>query len=66
MLYYWNDLAAKHRPDIQLHSNTLVLQINFGRKKVLVILAYRKFGQNSHEFNVFQEKVNEMIELVKN
>ena len=66
MLYYRNDLAAKHRPDIQLHSNTLVLQINFGRKKVLVILAYRKFGQNSHEFNVFQEKVNEMIELVKN
>ena len=65
LIYYKNDLSAKPRPDLQLHNNTLAIQINFGRKKVIIFLAYRKFGQNNDEFEFFLEKFEEMIENAK-
>ena len=66
MIYYKNDLAIKQRPDLQLHTNTLVVEIKIARKKVIFILAYRKFGQTAQEFNIFQEKIDEMIKKSKN
>ena len=65
MIYHKNDLAIKHRTDLQLHTNTLVVEITISRKKDLFILAYRKFGQTAHEFNIFQEKIDEMLKNQK-
>ena len=61
MIYYKNDLAVKHRPDLQLHDNTLSIEIKISRKKIIFIVAYRKFGQSPSEFETFQEKIDEMI-----
>ena len=36
MIYYKNDLGVKHRPDIQNHSNTLVIEISISRKRFLM------------------------------
>ena len=33
MLYYKNDLAIKHRDDLQLHSNIIVVEITISKKK---------------------------------
>ena len=65
LLYYKNDLAVKHRPDLQLHSNTIAVQIEISRKKVIFILAYRKFGQTSQDFNIFHDKIDLMLKNAK-
>ena len=65
MIYYKSDLAVKHRLDIQNHSNTIVLQLNISRKKIFFILAYRKFNQTSHEFEIFEEKLNEVLDKAR-
>ena len=38
MIYYKNDLAIKHRTDLQLHINTIVVEITISRKKDFLYL----------------------------
>ena len=61
MIYHKNDLAVKHRIDIQSLSNTIVLELSISKKKVFFILAYRKFGQSNDECINFEHKIDEMI-----
>ena len=63
MIYYKNDLAIKQRTDLQLHTNTIVVEIKVGRKKVIFILAFRKFGQTAEEFKIFQEKLMKLSKI---
>ena len=41
MIYYKDDLAVKHRTDLQLIPNNIVIELSINRKKVIFILAYR-------------------------
>ena len=65
MIYHKNDLAVKHRIDIQSLSNTIVLELSISKKKVFFILAYRKFGQSNDECINFEHKIDEMIVKLK-
>ena len=65
LLYYKNDLAVKHRTDLQLHSNTIAIQIEISKKKVIFFLVYRKFGQTLQDFDNFHEKIDQMLKNAK-
>ena len=56
LIFHRADLGVKHRPDLQNHVNTLVLELSLSRTKVFFVLVYRKFGQTPEEFINFTEK----------
>ena len=64
LIYHKADLAVKYRLDIQNYKNTLVLELSISQKKVFVVLVYRKFGRSTEEFNIFQEKLDEVFNKI--
>ena len=63
MIYYKNDLGVKHRPDIQNHSNTLVIEISISRKKLFYVLAYRQHG-TPDQFKIFMSKLEDTMNQI--
>jgi len=64
MIYFKNDLGVKHRPDIQNHSNTLVIEISISRKKFFYVLVYRKHG-TPDQFKLFMSKLEDTMEQIE-
>ena len=46
MIYYKNSLDLRERPDLENHVNTIVCEISIDKKKTILSVIYRKFGQS--------------------
>ena len=63
-MYYKQDLSAKHRIDLDVPTYTLVLEVNFGRKKVIIVHSYIKFGQSKDEYDDYITKFEELLDTI--
>ena len=63
-MYYKQDLSAKHRIDLDVPTYTLVLEVNFGKKKVIIVHSYRKFGQSKDEYDDYITKFEELLDTI--
>ena len=61
MIYHKDDLAVKHRPDLQIIPNVIAIEISLKRKKVFFIYTYRKHGQSDLQRHDFEDKIDEII-----
>ena len=65
MIYHKDDLAVKHRPDLQIIPNVIAIEISLKRKKVFFIYTYRKHGQTDLQRHDFEDKIDEIIKKTK-
>ena len=56
-LYYKYHLSLKRRHDLETLDESIVVEINLNRKKILFLLAYRSPSQNSLEYQNFMENL---------
>ena len=57
-LYYKDHLPFKRRNDLEILDESIVVEINLNRKKMLFLLVYRSPSQSSAEFMVFMKKLS--------
>ena len=65
LVYHKSDLATKCRTELQLNSNTIVLELCISKKTIFYILIYRKFGQTLEEFNTFIDNFEEILQKIR-
>ena len=61
LIYHRIDLPAKRRPDLETLPNLLVVELSISRKKVFLVLVYRKYGQNADQFVDYIAKMDELL-----
>ena len=61
-LYYKDHLPFKRRSDLEVLDESIVIEINLNRKKIILLLVYRPPSQTSVEFSVFMKKLSTFYE----
>ena len=64
LLYYKNDLSVKNRPDLCQMSNTIVAEFSISKKKVFLVVSYRKPSQSAQDFTTYCEQLDHIIEKI--
>ena len=58
-------VSIKHRKDLETLQETVISEIFLGRKKIFFIVAYRSPNQTKDEFDIFHEKLQDILDSVK-
>ena len=64
LLYYKNDLSVKNRTDLCQMSNTIVAEFSISKKKIFVVVSYRKPSQSAQDFTSYCEQLDNIIEKI--
>ena len=64
-LYFKGNLTFKHCKDLEILRETLISEISFERKKIFCIIAYCSPNQTNDEFYIFHEKLQDILDSVK-
>ena len=65
MIFHKDNLALRHREDLENHPNLLVTEITICNKKIFFTVVYRRFGQTPAEFETFISKFDELCLNIK-
>ena len=64
-LYFKENLPIKRRKDLEFLQETVISELSLGRKKIFFIVAYRSPNQTNDEFDIFHEKLQDILDSVK-
>ena len=66
LLYYKNNLALKHCPDLEFDPNVIVTELHFGKKKVYLTVLYRRPSQTIEQFQLFAQNFDKLCSQINN
>ena len=64
-LYLEGNLPIKHCKDLEILQETVISEISLGGKKIFCIIAYCSPNQTNDEFDIFHEKLQDILDSVK-